>query len=122
MATIPESKPGTPPCLPKGFSPGDILEVSPVEGWVGIHTDDLKRWQDSIQHAFDLGHKASGGSIVPDAMRGCTWDLVEIALDRNEVDAVGAAAERAATERWDPRTHRALVSFLDKISFFRRKP
>jgi hypothetical protein len=86
------------------------------------YIDAIGRIMSAIQDAFDLGHKAAGGSIVPDAMRGGTWDLVEIALDRNEVDAVGAAAERAATERWDPRTHRALVSFLDKINIFRKKP
>jgi hypothetical protein len=134
MATTPESKPGTPPCLPKGFSPGDVLGVSPIEGWVGIHTDDLKRWQDSVQDAFDAGFKAAGGSIAPDVMGGGPWKIVEIALDRDEIDVIGKLAEHFSTEPFvidlvmDVLDGQdcgsavdALRRFLDKIQIFRRR-
>jgi hypothetical protein len=78
--------------------------------------------KDAISDAFDLGYKAAGGSIVPDIPKG--FALVEIALDRDEIDAISIAAEEILTPRGrsvDDQQIAALEKFLETISIFRRK-
>lgn len=95
------------------------------DGFVAVHTDYLARWQDDIQNAFDLGFKAAGGSISPDDPPG--WQLVEIALTREEIDAL-AGAISIVTGAGIPDhiqayvDHAHLSTVLEKISFFVRKP
>jgi hypothetical protein len=77
----------------------------------------------AIQDAFEIGFKAAGGSIAPDVMGGGPWKIVEITLDRDEIDILADLADDVV----DDPVHRAydqapaLRRFLDKISIFRRK-
>lgn len=77
------------------------------------------RIKNAIQDAFEIGFKAAGGAICPDVPSG--FGLVELSLDRDEIDALAHAAESAASlsVNNDARPH--LMQFLEKISIFRRK-
>jgi hypothetical protein len=83
--------------------------------------DGAKTVREAIQNAFDLGHKAAGGSIVPDVIGCGPWKFIEIAMDREEIDAVGRVVEAATHRAGGPVSHAALARFLEKISILRRK-
>lgn len=78
-----------------------------------------KKVVDAIQDAFELGFKAAGGAIAPDKPAG--WQLVEIALSRDEIDALCGAMTVAEGEcRMSPAEEAFLSSVRDKISLFDR--
>ncbi len=110
------------PLWPPAYSPEDVAKTyKPGGDAISVMPDDLMKWQRQIQDAFELGFKAAGGSIAPDVVGGGPWKIVEITMDRDEIDAVGRVVEAAIKRAGDVRTHAALTSFLDKISIFRRK-
>ena len=77
---------------------------------------------DQLSDAFDFGHKAAGGSIVPDVpgSPGKWQNFVEIAITRDEIDAV---CEAISVGRDDVGMNQTahLSSFLEKIEIFQRR-
>jgi hypothetical protein len=109
-------------CIGPIVAIGPRGKISVKSGFWEMDPEDLEMVnQKAIQHAFDLGHKAAGGSIVPDVMGGGPWKFVEIAMDRDEIDVIGALVERQRDRAGGPAEHAACVRFLDKIEIFRRK-
>lgn len=71
----------------------------------------------AISDAFELGVKSAGGAVVPDRSK-----FVELALDRDQIDALAQAAEDAIGDGTFTHTEdEALKRFLETVSIFRRK-
>lgn len=69
------------------------------------------------QDAFDLGVKAAGGSIIPDGSK-----FVELALDRDQIDALCQAAENVIGDGTFTHTQdEALKRFIKNVSIHRSK-
>lgn len=65
--------------------------------------------------AFDFGFKAAGGSMIPDGAR----DMVELALDRDQIDALADAAEGIPIPHEPPGG--PLARFVETVSIYRRR-
>lgn len=67
--------------------------------------------------AFELGVKSAGGSIIPDRSK-----FVELALDRQTIDALAQAAEAIIGEHTTSHeADAALKQFLENISIYRSR-
>jgi hypothetical protein len=108
---------------PEHYFPDDVAKHATANGVVAVHVDDLKRWQTKMQDAFDLGFKAAGGTMIPDAAKN--WSLVEMALDRATIDALAEAAETVLASPDDApdfeKEEPLLRQFLENINIYRRR-
>lgn len=89
-------------------SPGEYAKEHIGDGLVLVPVEELNRWQEQLHSTFDLGFKAAGGTMIPDGAR----NMVELALTREQINALAAVAEDGRKDRWDPATHAALGQFL----------
>jgi hypothetical protein len=102
-------------------SPGDLADEDEGAAYQYVEISVLRRWQEEMHSAFEIGFKAAGGAIAPDVIGGGPWKFIEISMDRDEIDVIGALVERQRDRAGGPAEHAACVRFLDKIQIFRRK-
>lgn len=85
----------------------------------GTYDRVLEQVAESMQEAFDLGHKSAGGAQMdkPPAMGG----FLEIALDQEEIDALGWVIDFYLTGHGADVDDAVIERFAEKIALFRRK-
>jgi len=96
---------------PPHYYPDDVARHATQNGVVAVHVDDLKRWQEKMSDAFDLGFKAAGGTMIPDGAR----DSIELALPRDAVDELATLIEGSI-----PKSP-GLRQLLENISIYRSR-
>lgn len=88
-----------------------------------IHGRTLRAWRERMQNAFDLGFKAAGGTMVPDA--SADWSMVEMSLDRKTINALADVADAILGDPDDALCFEdeapLLRQFLETISIYRSK-
>lgn len=103
---------------------GSDQEEATIRAEMKRATDFVEAMRGMLSDAFDFGFKAAGGSMIPDGAR----DMVELALDRDTIDALADVAEYVTNPHGEvfvgdsfERDRAKLNQFLENINIYRRK-
>ncbi len=99
-------------------NPGEFADegIRRGETHMLVEIRTLRRWQEGLHSAFDLGFKAAGGTMIP----GSASDMVELAINRYALDELATFAEAGENAGGGPFSP-ALLQFFENISIYRSR-